>query len=476
MESKPVRYFRKLLERVLEKALKRQVLWICVLCLVVGCAEEVLGPGYIVSPYTEKTIEFFGRSGSDDWPNVLETIEIEGQKHVLRRQAGSIRINLSKYTIETVPDHLAQDIEFVDLTIRSCGQFDPVVLNKILTAFGTIYAATIRVCDLEDSCLEPADNNTQLLDMCAPGMALEGCASNTLELPAQEPRCVLKIKHLRMFGTGISAIRWFQERVDLSQSWINLEIMGGLKLESLEVLDGFNALGVSIVWLTELASLDSMDCKLLQAGPLPDVLVIHTLVPVAARMSEEIVQNMLNKEWVGLNIPMNVFEELMKPSNQPKNLSANKLMVYTPRHSPDMEDLGTPLPPMGDNQLLVESLTVYFYNTNGLATHTDLIKALSWTAGCVRGLVKLIVENQHPSTALEDFVKNNKVVIATNPALTSIRACNIECLYMGGRKQPVLCFSLEGWKRCTGGDLPKEMKTKTRKPVSGAIRKTKKHT
>ncbi|OAG31270.1 hypothetical protein NEDG_02258, partial [Nematocida displodere] len=343
MRSKIVRYFGKVFEtslgkrlgKVFGKALRSHVLCLILLCVIVGCAEETVPAPllrHIVSPYTEQTIAFFEKSSAEGRPNQLRTVQIDESRCILRVQAQHLSIYLNKHTLETVPEKLVEGIKFQWLTMKSDGPVDIAVLDKILSVFGRINVSWLELADLE----------------------IDEVSSNTDEYP-QTPKCVLNVAELWVTSTLKSSIVWFQDRVDLSESQIRLILYCKPDFGNLEVLDGFNAAGITRLMLYDIANLDSLDCKLLREAPLPNGLDIGgSNAGLTPKISEEVVRGMLTKEWVDLSMPVEVWEELMKPNDQPKHLTVDSLTIYLALSQ------GQTLPSMGMSRATAKHLTLNF--------------------------------------------------------------------------------------------------------------------
>ncbi|OAG30269.1 hypothetical protein NEDG_02245 [Nematocida displodere] len=414
MKSNPVRLFRT----VCKKALLCPMLWVSVFCVIVGCSMDHPLPEYIVSPYTEQTIAFFEKCGSERFPNQLETIQIGEERHILKKQRQLMYIDFYTYTLESVPDQLTQGIEFNKLSISTTApeltRINPAVLEKILRIFGTINAETLEFHNRvtiasSDDLVQPFERSL--------------ARHNDSEAAAPLTRCVLNVKNLSVFSNTVLPIKQFQERVDLSQCQINLTLAGELELDSLEVLDGFNARSIEILTLFSFKRLDSLDCKLFREGPLPSDLRIWSNSKITPMISEEVARNMLANMWVSLRIPVEVWVELMKPSEQPKLLTAEYLTILFCSGSI------IPAPVVGMSRATVGFLLIELANEHNLPTSVELEQIFDWISTGFNGLIILTIEPQQASPGLRDFVRNNKFEITTIPTLKSIVVSGIECMH-----------------------------------------------
>ncbi|OAG30745.1 hypothetical protein NEDG_02216 [Nematocida displodere] len=465
MKSKTVRSFGKVFEtrlgKVLGKALRCHVLCLIVLCVIVGCAEETVPAPllrHIVSPYTVQTIAFFERSGSDDWPNMLVSVEIDGQRCILKKQTQAIRISLEKYTLETVPEQLAQGIEF-DILIMvpndrdKIAQFDPAVLEKILCVFGTICADILDFSnlDLDGSRIK---NMIQRMGRSVGRLG----RTETPELAPATPitKCILTIKTLLIQKNTLPTIIWLQKRLDLTQCRINLTIRGELQLKSLELVDRFGAASIETLWVLGINTLGSLECKLLREGPLPEELAILEKTSICPIISEEIAHNIITKEWRALVVSMVMWKKLMNPSNQPKLFTAGELVIYIPHYGMFTMPPAPSLPVMGDNIATAKSLTIHCYDRNGLVYSPIITPIIDWISRHFRGLEDLVVGGPYIENNFAEFFQKNQVEITTNPGLTSIGVGDVECLYSPPRTE-VLCLSLEAWKLYKSGKLADEL-------------------
>ncbi|OAG30741.1 hypothetical protein NEDG_02261, partial [Nematocida displodere] len=443
MKSKIVRSFKKVIGKVLGKvigevfgkALRCHLLCLIVLCVIVGCADEVSEPEYITSPYTEKTIAFFEKSSSEYCPNVLKTVEIDGKRCLLKDQTQTIRISLDKYTLKHIPKNLVKGIVFNGLTIDSNGSFDPAVLKKILSAFGTINADVLALKKLEIWVSSYNDEHPRTL----------------AQTPTRTPKCILNVKVLTIYATPKTTIEWLQERVDLSLSRINLLIDCMADFGNLEVLDGFNAEEITSLMLYGIDKLEGLDCSLFREGPLPDELFLwDSTYGTPPKISEQIIQNMLAKEWVRLRMPVELWVELMKPSEQPERLTAGKLWIYLAPYQTQ-----TLIRTIGMNLAWVKDLTLDFGKDDTMLTSTALEQTLDWISRNFSGLEELSVNGLTTPTLIE-FVRTHTFGITTNPTLKRIEVFDVECMHIRDESN-IVCFSLEAWELFGSGKLGDEL-------------------
>ncbi|OAG30264.1 hypothetical protein NEDG_02253 [Nematocida displodere] len=440
MKSNPVRSFGKVfgtglgrrLGRVMGKALRCHVLCLIVLCVIVGCADEVSEPEYIVSPYTKQTIKFFERSRSD-WSTDLKTVKVGKKRCLLRKQTESQTIYLDMYTPKNIPKNLVKGIVFSKLTIDSNGPFDPAVLEKILSAFGTINADVLALKKLKVRVSSYSGKHSAI----------------------QPLRCVLNVKELTIYATPKTTIGWLQERVDLSWSRIRLLIYCRSDFGNLEVLDGFNAAEITSLTLCDIDNLATLDCKLFREGPLPDVLEISgdNAVVMVLEISEQIIRNMLAKEWVNLKMPVELWDELMEPSEHPKHLTADTLTIWM--ESPQVQTL----PLLGVTRATVTHLNLVTPEQHRFPPMSSLEPTLDWVSKGFEGLETLNVRGLYVS-GVREFVKRYTIDITTIPTLTSIKLEHIECLHIPSiirDDSNILCLSLEAWELFGSGKLADEL-------------------
>ncbi|OAG30747.1 hypothetical protein NEDG_02218 [Nematocida displodere] len=448
MGSKLINCFRK----VFKNGLRWALFGLIVLGVDVGCSDVSSGTDHIVSPYTEQTMRFFERSGFKGFPNQLETIQIVKERHIHKKQRKRMNIYFHKYTLDTVPDQLVQGLEFDNLRILTPTNRDtpnsPAVLEKILCALGRISAETLAFHN-QTTNTGPSDPNAALQPF-----EWSLAHHNGSETMAPLTRCVLKVEKLMIFSNTVPLLKWIQDRLDLSESRAELSLFGELELDNLEVLDGFNARGVGVLTLASFKRLDSLDCKLLREGPLPDELIIWGRSTLAPKVSEEVAQNMLTKVWLNLAISMEVWVELVKPGELPKHLTAEYLTLKLCAGSSITALV------MGMNRATVWGLSIVFTNENNLLTSSDIEQTLDWISTGFDGLVSLSVRARDVPPALTDFVRSNTFEITTNPTLTSIWVCGIECRHIpsiisGGSN--IVCFSLDAWELYRSGKLADEL-------------------
>ncbi|OAG30431.1 hypothetical protein NEDG_02249 [Nematocida displodere] len=427
--------------------------------MVVGCSDEESAPEHriwhIVSPYTKQTIEFFALSGRRGFLNELETTEVDGEDHICDYQGTEMTLYLSKYKLSTIPDVLVQGILFKDLTIVTTGDCDnlvgPVVLEKILKAFGTIDATTLtfnnQVSDKEAVTIEPLDWYIRRYGDVAPTF-----------------RCILNnVATLRIFSHEVPGIRWIQERVDLSNCRIDLEIVGYLELENLKLVDDFNADWIKSLTLGDIDQLDSLDCQLLQGDTLPDILDIYTWATLKPVVSDQIIQNIFANDWAGLAIPVSVWNQLMAQRGQSKKITAWELAIHV--------EGGTTIPiPEAKSTLLhqVKNLKIVFINDNEPVTVSDLKQTLEWVSTENVGLVSLNISAYDKSPELTAFARSHTIEITTNPNIKCIVVCGVDCTpppEEGEYRKNIVCLSLEAWELFGSGKLADEL-TRTQTDLS----------
>ncbi|OAG30748.1 hypothetical protein NEDG_02219 [Nematocida displodere] len=411
MGSNPVTDFRL----VFEKGLRWPIIWVAMLCVIVGCADEVSEPEYIVSPYTEQTIAFFERSSSDDCPNVLETVQIDGNRCILKKQTQPHKICPDKYTLEAVPEKLLSDIVFNKLVMESTAQFDPAVLGKILIAFGTIDATRLELTNL----------------------VFNGSSSDNDEHPqTQRPIasiCMLNVKELRLFGLSKSVIVWIQGQVVLSGSRMGLAIYCKEDFGDLEVLDWFDAASIARLALCDIDKLDSMECKLLEEGPFPNELVIYGDIPTGPDVSEEIKQILRRKIWKVLTIPMFVWNILVKTFEEGVHPVITTTLVIYLSPGVRMPSLVLKLHQVGANDLIIN-----FHHTKETVTHQDITKVLDWVSRSFIGLRSLSIETKPGAIDGTDLAANNQFEIINIPATSTFLVNEILCRVAYIRTQPLI--------------------------------------
>ncbi|OAG29638.1 hypothetical protein NEDG_00771 [Nematocida displodere] len=311
------------------------------LCTVLHCVgAPVLDSGYLTSPYTEQTILFFSHNRHLRYGNNLSTIQVGNTKHILKKQAGLIQILFNGYTLDHVPEKLAQGIEFTTLIIDPGAldtptPFDPLVLARILVALHPICAESLEFHNL---------------DIAGSGLHGQG-HSRHLGDAGEALACTANIDALSIRYTTEPTIRWLQKRINLSQSRINLTILAMLELDNLEVLDGFNAAAIVELRLCELDRLDSLECRLLREDPLPGTLILYNIYAPPPLVSEQILHKIVSHHWENISLPIHTWKELMKQGVETKHFNADILVVDV-----GLFDCGVVFPsvssfPMGDNLL-----------------------------------------------------------------------------------------------------------------------------
>ncbi|OAG31086.1 hypothetical protein NEDG_01860 [Nematocida displodere] len=458
MESKPGGYARK---ATITPAW-RQLKWLMVLLYMARCTEEPdTATNYITSSWTEQTIQFFSLSQSQGLYAGLETSQILGEPHILKRQSAPVHIILEAYTLESIPEELAEGIVFEALTIESISpdRENParrLLMKKMLKSFGTICSRTLTLCNLDIHDLKVCAQITQQMNR---GLRfLRGLlTSKEPEDKKPEHRCILKIRNLNIVLVTTTTIGWWQRHLDLSQSRINLVMRGWVSSDSLEFLDRFKAKSIDRLEIYGLYKLKTMKCKLLQDGPLPNVLVLESLFYPDVDISPQIVQNMRSKHWKRLHIPMSAWGKLMNPSMHFGHLTVDNLTISITSYREEADRGLVRLPEFGDNLAMVKSLCLEFYRTDGFLTCNALLRALDWVSRQFRDLEVLALSSGYKLSTVTKFIEETQFVIETNPGLASIKVNGIECVHRTEQSGPILCLSPEVWELYTQGKLGEEL-------------------
>ncbi|OAG30426.1 hypothetical protein NEDG_02229 [Nematocida displodere] len=429
--------------------LRWSILYITAFFVFSDCTEVTFtNLDYIISPYTLQTLKFFSQDLQNPQDG-LKNVEIDGKKHILKKQGQIYQLVLQNRSFGSIPENLVQGIEFETLKITQRGEMDPSTMNKVLHVLGTISAKTLHIKDLniDNSNLDRPNVPQMWFGVMKP--------SN-----AQVARCILNITNLCIIFITTNSIVWLQKRVDLSQSRITLVIRGGLDADNLEMVDGFNARRIVGLHLFHLRRVACLDCKLLCGSSLPDELIIVGLNMTTPAILEQLTQNIVNNHWEVLRLPDWMWGEVMKPSKHPKQIRVGNLKIDMPNFTRTSNLQGVPLPKMGNNMAKVESFTLEFYNVKDLIISSDLIYTFEWLSTHFRDMKEFSVGTGFSLANLADFVKHNQFKITTIPSLASIKVSGIECgvykaesAVVGG----VLCFSLDAWEVCMKGKLEQEL-------------------
>ncbi|OAG32195.1 hypothetical protein NEDG_02114 [Nematocida displodere] len=450
-------------------ALKCQALWLLVLPCMVHCGDELVSstlPPYIISPYTAQTLEFFSLTHFEDYSNALDTIRQSGQTYVLKKQNHRLFIILSDHTLEKVPEKMVHGINFTALTISTNTPnvptpFDTAVACKILTAFGTMYVDSLYLYGLDVGNGEDGNHPGQCLERGILGISPIDHGHGESE--AQVAPANIHVKALEILGSSEMGIKWILRHMNMSQSRIIVKIRCSLALENLELLDGFRVRSIEEIWFFNDLVVASLECKLLREGPLPDSLGIYIPYHTIRTISEQIVQNIISKDWWALHIPMQVFRVIMKPSEYPKHLSAVSLVLGAMIYDTSMGEcrpapVPNPLPSMGGGLVVVKFLMLNDLTLrDSVPGCPEIIDALDVISRSFRGLREIVIKTEKREGLVLDFIRRNRFVITTNPGLASIKICDIECLFSASKEKAILCFSLEAWGSCTQGRLASDL-------------------
>ncbi|OAG29388.1 hypothetical protein NEDG_00521 [Nematocida displodere] len=450
-----VRCLKKL--RVL--LLRRSIACLGAWCMLAGCTSELVpGVDYILSDRTKETLTFFREHHPKLSCDELGVVQIGEETHMLKRQMGEILIILKKHKLGSVPQSLVEGVEYsrIRISTRNQGasvQEDLGVLAMILSAFGTICADSLELSDLKLGSWASGGAMARLFSKSPGEIALKSLKSGTLGR-LEVPRCILRIKKLKIANSTELAIKWFQARVDMSQCRVNLIIDGNLELDTLEVVDGFGALAIVELRLYRIRQLSDLECKLLRKGPLPDTLVINScFCLLTQRISEQICQNIVSNQWKRLHISKQLWKRLIMPRWGVRYICADLLTIDMTYFGNGRVFHSTPVPPMRNTIGLVKVLRIDFYEDRGDLTNGDLIRVLDWISRHFRGLVQIVLGTEAVLKKLVPFIEHNWFLILTNPGIASIKVADVECSLYQKKKGEFLCFSLSTWDLCKKGRL-----------------------
>ncbi|OAG31087.1 hypothetical protein NEDG_01861 [Nematocida displodere] len=445
--------------RVGRKLANGPILCLIALLLLVRSAVEALDTGdYVTSPYIGQTIEFFSASCYRQYTNTFESAQTATTTYFLKKQGTKMNIAIDKYTLASVPEKMAHEFEFSAIRIVSSNQaYGPntvnlAVLEKILSAFGRLCTSVLELgrIIIKDS----ADMKSSTQDLAGGVQAVPHKDSTS---GGEVARCVLEIKSLKLLGTTEAAIKWFSARVDLSLSQIDLEIRDRMKMDSLEVLDEFNASRIVRLSILQLMVLRSLECKWLREGPLPSVLVIETFYLLSPNISGQIAQNILGTPWEQLRLSKQMWGEIVKQNNKQQTIKVDSLVLHIPYFATSSEFQASLLPPMGETLASVTSLTINLHSGKKEVTPEVLTTTLESITRHFRDVVHISIAPGYKLSTVTKFIEETQFVIETNPGLASIKVNGIECVHRTEQSGPILCLSPEVWELYTQGKLGEEL-------------------
>ncbi|OAG32106.1 hypothetical protein NEDG_02276, partial [Nematocida displodere] len=332
MKQYSVGYFRKVC-KTLQACSILYLAYLTAFTHPIHCVEEGPLPEYIVSPYTEQTLQFFSRNRHVYYANMLETVDVGDQTHIVKKQRCLIEIFLPEHSLDSVPECFVPGLEFTKLVISLAtytqrNRFDHATLSKILSAFGPIYADFLGLCTLDVVDSEEALSPAHDLALAAQRVSQEHQSTGALENTPPALTHTINTKMLKITGVSLPTIGWLKKHLDMSQSRIDLVIDGQMRLANLEILDGLQVSSIEKMHLSQFRRLDSLECKLFREGRMPKTLIIDNFYSdTRTEISELTRTNLANNHWELLCLPGQIWRELMRPTGTVKHLVADHLAI-----------------------------------------------------------------------------------------------------------------------------------------------------
>ncbi|OAG29919.1 hypothetical protein NEDG_01466 [Nematocida displodere] len=253
---------------------------------------------HISSPHTHQTLAFFEVSGVD-----LATCTLDDTVYLTKSQNHweGVEIHLNKYTLDNIPEQLAQGMVFSKLTLGKQNIFeqeDPVpldtdVVTKVLRALGTVHAVRFTI-----------DSDV--------AEAMEAQA-----LPSPKPFLLsLYTKHLWLDRPSEASAAWFFACIDLSQSVCSVQINYAHRLTNLRFLDHLNSPQLSGLAIHAADNLTNLDCQLLKEKRVRDELILR-LGKTLPTASPDTLQAIASKRWACLRAPLGLWSSIAKEFQPP---------------------------------------------------------------------------------------------------------------------------------------------------------------
>ncbi|OAG31301.1 hypothetical protein NEDG_01779 [Nematocida displodere] len=251
---------------------------------------------YLESPHTDRTLAFFKASGSD-----LLTRTVEKNIYIAENQANMVEINISKYTLETVPEQLVQGIRFSSITITDSKSFffskasHPKLIEKIFRAFSELQTNRLTISGLQ--CVE----KTKQMDYAGAqtwfASAKESEAFTLLPTLNPNPQLlVVKTSHLELSCLSEASMGWILGRLDARGSELILWIRQIDSDLTLNFLDYFNPKAITHLYIRNAKKLANITCAILKEKKLLKGLVFRE-TPSDMTASSETLQAIGTHRW-----------------------------------------------------------------------------------------------------------------------------------------------------------------------------------
>ncbi|OAG31162.1 hypothetical protein NEDG_01575 [Nematocida displodere] len=444
-------------KKVCKKLLTCQILCLVGVCMAATYSKPQATPNECeIELLSIKTVSFFSKSSSLEHPNKLFLFHSEGKDLVEMNQRNPMYIALDQYTQQQIPELLTRGLNFDILTIGQPKdtKTDRVVLTKVLAALSTIWADTLEFVGIDVDELRPKPYIANPGQRTLAGVREEtrdcsGSLSNQ-KLPKPSPpstyTCVAHIKNLKFSSVGQLSIAWLQKHLDMSQSQITLILVDAIEIDGLEVLDGFKIGAIVKLWIGDFLRCDSLDCRLLRDGPLPQELVITGLYTVTPHLPKEVARRIIKHRWSVLTMPSHIWELLMSPIELTSCIYVDKLAINMVYFDGLSTFCSTSLPVIRHNMGQANLLTINFQAEDDTLTEDNLCYILDWVCKQFIDLTDLQIGSSTALAHIPSCVTNKLFILETLPSLTTIMVGDKEAEIFQDVSKRLLCLSLDAWE------------------------------
>ncbi|OAG30187.1 hypothetical protein NEDG_02272 [Nematocida displodere] len=402
---------------------------------------------YIDIKDAAQTCVFFRRSG-----NTLKQYEVDGKVCIRKRQRLSpISIHIDMYTLQQIPDQIADALVFDHLIIRSTSNSKRTPLNTEVVEKLLWFLRTVHTHKLTISGFKPVTHTATTIDM----PTLDDGRPSYVHPECQQPiPRLLKVYTKRLVLESISEdfATWILPRLDLKESVFSLHINQRVGISNLCFLDALNPGSLLTMHVYTGKGVGSIDCALLREQRVRDGLMVKG-PPNPIHASPDIMQAIASKNWAKLCVPVRLWCSIAAVLQQPITIVDLTLDHMIPQYDPIMKAINhSPI-------VVVKTLNIRLNNrrTKPLAVKT-LRDIMAWINKYFACIENLLLTNTQNRALIEPTVHK---YICIEPQLSTIRTMkyrlyNRPTLHLYSIKN-ILWIAPEAYKDWISGKLNEEI-------------------
>ncbi|OAG29107.1 hypothetical protein NEDG_01246 [Nematocida displodere] len=388
-----------------------------------------ISENYIESSYTNSTLAFFNVSGS-----ALDTATTPtGKVCIAKVQARKVFILLKHYHAQNIPNRLVRGIWFRELVLAddmeaarhgSAAQTVKAVFKALgslsvdkLTIYSLKNIAKSETCGLSRADLVLA----RIARVCLVDDAMEGESTNSeADTSPNTGRLKVRTRHLVLKDMSESSLRWLFAQIDVSKSRLFLSIYYAPDITTLSFLDHFMPKVLTGLYVFEAKKLQNIDFY--QA--LGTNLSVLRLVDVHRGLtaSPDTLAALARSCWSSLDVPANLWSELVNISSQPVVAES---VVITVKFLQKLDVLWSII---HHHRARVRRLILFSSVGHGKLTKDRFRHTLDWVGRCFDGVEEVNIDIYKVfQTIVGSFLKDRCIYAKTLPKLAHLTLGALYC-------------------------------------------------